>query len=1381
MSINNLYHIREKAMWGGSSKKGSIDTLMTFNVDDDKKTIAPRSVRLSMIPESILKCYDELIVNAVDHIATCRAEDRTRQVSRIDIRFDHDTLAFTIENDGKGIDISTFPANDENFPGAWKPYVFFTEEKQGTNAFKEIECVKAGVNGYGSKIVLAHSAEMIVRCYNADQGMTYEHTHRNDPKTGKYVLGKPIVKANASLRTSKTFVSFTQITEGPAAPKKQVYGIDIHLWIIYRLVYIAAYINMLVKTFKVRQPRLVYVSIDDGVEKTYDLSWITFADIAESMKKPKSSIVSFTIQPTTETVIVDEEKVSLYPLDVTFCLKGVNMKTGVISNTNGTLIEDGAHLKGLFDQIADGVTKKIVSKIKNNEIKITSLNVTNNCIMFVNAILPGLEFGEQAKIKAKVDSAIVNSYKIGTTLLKKITDMMIKDVILECSDKMDKRLSKKVNISDKYEDAASRSRNRSDFTLVIIEGDSAKSAIVAGMSSLKGTYDIDKMGYMTLHGGVPNSRKKSMIITDDDGNEHVILDGMSMNNMFLNTLQKALGIKVGVDVDRDKLRYGRVVCCVDQDHDGKGKLFGLIMNIFAYFWPELLDGTFLYKLESPIVRVYPSKAASKKLEKASKRASEKALATFYYDYQMEDFAMKPSYEVKYYKGLGSYSAAEMRLQCANFFNNLRAIRMDSKGWEMIEEYYGIDTAPRKRILSNTGEYAMQFYKNREKAIRGMAKKRETTNGKTETRVATMNNVIATTPTYKISDYLSSDVFLFAKDDIMRKLPNAIDGFNDSGRKIVNALLNRRSNRRMKVVELAGYVQESQNYHHNEACLEDNIKGKCFIAVGGKQVPHMIPEGHFGNRLCGGKSAAASRYIFVSPNVSIIDVLYPAADANFLKYTMDDGKTYEPDYLVPIIPMAVIETMSMPSHGWNFFIQGRDIHSVIARVRRMIISEDRSFYRPLPMDTRGFTGDYVFNPYTGEERTIGKYVVYDDRIVITEVPIGRWLTPYRADLCAKIIFYGLDASVGQPNIAEDGSFTLTIHVGDGFWESVERPSGDKREDARGDNSSSSLMTSPSIARFARNSLTEGLVTADEVPAEIHEAIARLPDDKGIVKMTRITKKEIESVFGKDATDLFKRKKKGTAKKTTSKKKTTTDKPIKTALDKYVDADKDDMNDGKDKAAKGTKNGAINIRTIAKGEKYSLSSFLDLEDTHATSLNMIDAAGDVISFGTDYQAVIEYWFAIRKEVYEKRVAREMCLNRLRLAIIVNTIKYCREYDFERRPEGEANDILTDLGIKAINVDAIRHPGTRDNETLEACISDYPEGDNDYEYLWKMSIRDARSQERISRLERDALKMTMENAWYESRARGGRFLGANIWLDEVDTLEKALKEGQAVNWGQ
>lgn len=1320
MSIGSFEHLRIKPMWAGSSTRSTSTELITFSFNDDA-TLRARCKKIAYLPDAISKCYDELIVNAVDHIASCRNEPKKTQVSYISITFDIDTLRFTIENDGRGVDVSRFPKDDDNFPGQWKPYVYFTCEKQGTNAFKDAECIKAGVNGYGSKVVIAHAEAVTVTCVNATQKRMYTHTHRNNPKTGKYEISTGKVTENykpertitlpdgwtaTDIEGSKTSVDFTQIREGPCAPKKEISGGDVHDWLMYRLIFIAPYIRMLTKTFGLRDVHFVYQFLDEGIVKgTYDLSGITFDMIADSIRKKDTPPITFTLKPAYPTAVIDEDTtVDLYPIEVTFFMKELDAKTSIISNTNGTLIEAGGHLDGLFNQITDGVIKKILSKIDNSSLKITRLNFTSTCMMLVNAIIPGVEFGEQAKKKAQVEKTITEAYKISHAVLQKITKALLVDVLSGSLDNLEKKAAKKAKISDKYDEAPSRARNRSDFILVIAEGDSAKGALLSGISSLDGKYDIDKIGYMTLHGGVPNSRKKSFILTDREGNERIILDDTSMNNVFLNTLQKALGIQIGHVANRDSMRYGRVVCCVDQDHDGKGKLFGLVMNIFAYFWPELLDGTFLYKLEMPILRVYPSEAKMKK--------SVGALETFYYEHEMEGVTLKKGAVIKYYKGLGSYSAPEMRMQCASFFENLRGIRYDSKGDKFINDFYGKDSEPRKRILSKGIEAAREYYDAREK----------------------------TNPTVKVSDYLMSDVFLFAKDDISRKLPSAIDGLNDSGRKVTHALICRKSNRTMKLPEFAGYVQQSQNYHHGEMCLEESIKGKCLITVGGTQLPLLIPDGHFGNRLCGGKTAAASRYVKVTPNAALIDSLFPSDDLDFLKYTIDDGSYYEPDYLAPIIPMAILETVGMPSHGWNYYIQARDVLSVIERVRRMIRGVD-SVYRPIPMETRGFTGDYIFNPFTGEERTIGRWELKDDDIIITEVPIGTWLAEYRLSILMKIIFYGLPATIGQPKLAADGSFTLTIKTDSGFWDMVERPKKKNNHHGKMD-ILEAFMTSEAVGRFAKKCLNAGDI--DEIP----EGLNIPADDVTLVRMSDISKAEIEAVFGKDATKIVQPKKK----KTATKSKTA---DVETS--------------------------SIKIRTIKSGERYAFNSFLNIESSHTTDLNMINTTGDVVSFGKDYQAVIDYWFDVRRDLYTRRVQRQIILNRLALEIKINVYKYCTLYDFERRSEEEGNKILSSLGIKAINVTKINNPRGIPNEELEACISDTIDGENTYDYLWKMSVRDTRSSKKVKTLMKTIIQMTTENAIYESKVNSGRFVGSEVWLDELGHLEKIIIDGQKSNWGQ
>lgn len=985
-SISDLEHLNIKAMWGGSSTKITSSELNSFKVDPNEKKLFVRTCNVNLI-DALTKCYDELIVNAIDHIASCRDLPKSQHVTKIDISFDPDSHKFTIRNNGKGISIKKFPPGDI-YEGLYKPFVYFTKGGQGSNSFKESECIKAGVNGYGVKLVLSHAQKMQVTCGSKIDGKLYSHIHGNNPETGEYIIGTPVITDNCT--EDFVEVSFTPIKEGPRRPPIYISGSEIDAWIIRRLVYIMSYVQTLRTTF----PKLSNVSL---TYNNVDFSWITIADIAQAFKKPGTEIVTCTIKPNNKEITDDNINYQLYPMELIFCMKDSSYKEKIISSTNGTLIAAGAHLKPLMKQILGSLADTLAKRIDNDEVKISAKSIKNMSLLIINSILPGLEFGEQSKTNALVNKSICAQYQLSTVQLNEIADLAIGKVIETSLDNVNKAIRSRIKASDKFTDACSGSRSRGDFILIIAEGDSALGSIRSNISSLDSKFNIDKIGFMTLSGGVPNVRKKCIRFIEDNREERIIIDNTTMNNVFINTLQKALGIFVGERAVKSNMRYNKIICCVDQDHDGKGKLFGLVMNIIAYFWPELLvDGSFLHKLDTPIKRIYNGA---------------KLVAEFYYDHEYDDWMaqnkLSSKYSVSYYKGLASHEKFEMRNICRNIFDNIKGYKLDAKGKKLIVDYYDEDSDARKRILSHPTTFADQYY--------------ITMSGK---------------KVVNISDFLNSDLFLFEKDDILRKLCNVIDGLNSSGRKIVNGILTKMKTReKEKVASIAASITKSQNYHHGEVCLEANIKHKCFINVGGRQLPLLLPKGNFGSRLCGGADAGSSRYIFAIHNMDLTRCIYPVADYGLLSFTKEDGKYYEPDYFVPIVPMVILENANMPSHGWNFKIIARDIFAVITVVRQMIIDPMYRPIGPIPMALHGFIGSHVYNFMTGTEITRGKYEVLDKEIIISEVPYLVWLDKYCIELMAKIAFYGIDAQIGSPKIAADNKFTLSLKLGERFWDKI----------------------------------------------------------------------------------------------------------------------------------------------------------------------------------------------------------------------------------------------------------------------------------------------------------------------------------------------------------
>jgi len=125
-----------------------------------------------------------------------------------------------------------------------------------------------------------------------------------------------------------------------------------------------------------------------------------------------------------------------------------------------------------------------------------------------------------------------------------------------------------------------------DCTLIITEGDSAKSTAVSGLAVV----GRDRYGVFPLRGKVLNVR---------DANNKQIAD-----NVEITHLKQILGLRQGQSYqDVKTLRYGHVMIMADQDHDGS-HIKGLVMNLFDNYWPDLLrQEGFMLQFITPIVKV----------------------------------------------------------------------------------------------------------------------------------------------------------------------------------------------------------------------------------------------------------------------------------------------------------------------------------------------------------------------------------------------------------------------------------------------------------------------------------------------------------------------------------------------------------------------------------------------------------------------------------------------------------------------------------------------------------------------------------------------------------------------------------------------------------
>jgi DNA topoisomerase-2 len=196
---------------------------------------------------------------------------------------------------------------------------------------------------------------------------------------------------------------------------------------------------------------------------------------------------------------------------------------------------------------------------------------------------------------------------------------------------------------------------------------------------------------------------------------------------------------------------------------------------------------------------------------------------------------------------------------------------------------------------------------------------------------------------------------------------------------------------IKVAQFSGYVSEHSAYHHGEASLNGAIVNMAQTFVGSNNINLLEPNGQFGTRLHGGDDSASERYIFTQLN-SLTRKIFPDVDDAVLNYINDDGLIVEPEFYAPIIPFTLINGISGIGTGFSSSIPAYNPKDVVQYLKSKL------------NNTEYVGGEFIpyYEGFRGTIRKIAenKYLVKglyekigEDKIRITELPVGTWTMPY----------------------------------------------------------------------------------------------------------------------------------------------------------------------------------------------------------------------------------------------------------------------------------------------------------------------------------------------------------------------------------------------------
>ena len=286
------------------------------------------------------------------------------------------------------------------------------------------------------------------------------------------------------------------------------------------------------------------------------------------------------------------------------------------------------------------------------------------------------------------------------------------------------------------------SRESEKCTIILTEGDSAKSLALAGIEVIGRDY----YGCFPLRGKFLNVR---------DATAKQIGENPEIQNLI-----KIIGLKMGMKYDEEnlkELRYGSVMIMTDQDHDGS-HIKGLIINFIHKFWPSLMKmNGFLREFVTPIIKVFKNNQAIK---------------TFFtipeYEYWMTQQQNTKNLTAKYYKGLGTSTTKEAK----EYFTAISEHKIDFEYIDLGDEEV-IDLAFNKKFADNRKRWL-------------------------ETYDPVTTYVDHSMETLRYKDFVNKELILFSVADCMRSIPSLCDGLKPGQRKILFACFKRRLKKEIKV-------------------------------------------------------------------------------------------------------------------------------------------------------------------------------------------------------------------------------------------------------------------------------------------------------------------------------------------------------------------------------------------------------------------------------------------------------------------------------------------------------------------------------------------------------------------------------------------------------
>lgn len=813
----------------------------------DGETYSEKETRFS---PGFMKTFDEIVTNVVD-----QAETSKGKVTKMDVTVKAQEI--TVRNTGSYVPVEKHESGD------WCPTVCFFRMNSSENYDDEAgPRFVGGRNGVGAKATIIFSKECTVEVCDPRKKKLFQQTCRNNMRE--------IDPAKITALESKPEAGHVEIRWKPDFPRFSGMKDCNEAMDLLRARVVECACVMGGKCAVTFNGKPVQSSLEALVRTQVPPDTVLHTDVIKVASRVRAEI-----------------------------FVGFSDTYKSLGWVNGVRCATGTHIDAVVSQVSKAVVKLASKKRKE---AIPERLVRSRLFVAVRALVDSPVFSSQMKDRlATPASALGYPTALNASKLEKgLAGTPVVDAVLDLSKFKDQQSLKRAAASSrssrgrpkdvpKLEDARDAGQRNKHCTLIVTEGDSAKSLAVAGLSVV----GRERFGVFPLKGKPLNVMNAG-------------LRKVQQNAECLNIL-KILGAQPDAKLtDPEQLRYQRVLVFSDQDLDGY-HITALLTNMLTEFFPALVKACpqFVQRFATPLI--------------VAKRGEDRH--NFYNVQEFDTWCESNDptrFDVRYLKGLGSSTVADAKRYFADLQRNSVFLTYDGE-----EDREAMRLAFDQTQADARKEWLQTYDAD-----------------------AVLDYRLESVP---VQDYVHRELKHFSMADNVRAIPNLADGLKPSQRKVLWGCFERNVRRNTKVSELAANVAGDAQYHHGSVSLEQTIVCMAQNYPGANNWPLLHPEGQFGTAV--NHKAAASRYIFTRLDERA-DRLFRGEDAHVLTYQQDEGKRIEPRCFWPVAPLVLLNGAAGIGTGYSTSVPPVNPEVLCSYIRASLEGSDRPKLEPWWRDFNG---------------------------------------------------------------------------------------------------------------------------------------------------------------------------------------------------------------------------------------------------------------------------------------------------------------------------------------------------------------------------------------------------------------------------------------------